>query len=578
MSEPSQPGPVLDKAAEENLVGACLLSTAAIETARERLEPADFFYAGLGTVFRTCCELLDRGDPVDVVTVSAALRTAGLLEEIGGDSRLHELGQIVPAVSNAAHYAKIVREASRSRYATAVALRLQDAARNGGISRHPEILSELEQLIDSPGGVTSLRPLWWHEALHEEIPETTEYVRDVLQTGVLADIVGLPYLHKTAIALELATKIARGNGRFLGEHEITRQANVGYFWADDSRAKELERIQAYSRIHELETLPIALYLNPGIVLPDDLPTVKAQIREHGLRLVVFDSLYNFCPGVDFTKDHAKVTSLYHALKRVCDQIEGLTIVVVDHAAKPSEGNRGRHSAHSSFGSIFKAASVRCTIAIEREGREKLFVSATGNNVRGFDRVPAYWSPESLEVRIVELTDERREELESTVEEMLRSEIFAWLRTHESDPKQRTTNSIRKGIRRGRGVVAGVIERLEREGLIEDQNAPGQLLESYPGAVGDRSGAVPAGTDPDLSRRRSGRGRAQSWRILLDPFIQADQVIPTESQDKSGAVIPGRSAEVASQLRPEPIPPVRGEGTGASAQRIGDPDDHDLPEV
>jgi hypothetical protein len=98
-------------------------------------------------------------------------------------------------------------------------------------------------------------------------------------------------------------------------------------------------------------VPLAFYLNPGITLPDDLPAVKAQIREHGYRLVIFDSLYNFgAPGLDWSKTPAPSSAIYTALKRLCDDIEGLTIVLVDHASKPSDSNKGRDDSISSFGS------------------------------------------------------------------------------------------------------------------------------------------------------------------------------------------------------------------------------------
>ena len=45
-----------------------------------------------------------------MVTVADELRRDGLLDEIGGIERLHELQNATPSMSNAAHYAKIVQD------------------------------------------------------------------------------------------------------------------------------------------------------------------------------------------------------------------------------------------------------------------------------------------------------------------------------------------------------------------------------------------------------------------------------------------------------------------------------------
>jgi replicative DNA helicase len=50
------------------------------------------------------------GEPVDAITLADELERRGELEEIGGRARINELAALVPASSNAGHYARIVRE------------------------------------------------------------------------------------------------------------------------------------------------------------------------------------------------------------------------------------------------------------------------------------------------------------------------------------------------------------------------------------------------------------------------------------------------------------------------------------
>ncbi|MGI9611355.1 MAG: replicative DNA helicase, partial [Acidimicrobiales bacterium] len=54
--------------------------------------------------------LYSGGEPVDAVTVADELKRAGLLDEVGGPAVLLDFQATTPAISNAAHYAKIVEE------------------------------------------------------------------------------------------------------------------------------------------------------------------------------------------------------------------------------------------------------------------------------------------------------------------------------------------------------------------------------------------------------------------------------------------------------------------------------------
>src|SRR5688500_1439492 len=96
--------------AEESVLGAMLLSPAAIGAVTEILSAEDFYRESQGTVYRACLALYQQGEPVDAITLVDALEERGELEQVGGRSRIHELAALVPATANAAHYARIVRE------------------------------------------------------------------------------------------------------------------------------------------------------------------------------------------------------------------------------------------------------------------------------------------------------------------------------------------------------------------------------------------------------------------------------------------------------------------------------------
>ena len=96
--------------AEESVLGAMLLSAKAAETAAELLGPSDFYRPSHGTIFAASRELLQKGEPVDAITLVDLLEQRGELERSGGRERIHELVALVPAASNVGYHAQIVKE------------------------------------------------------------------------------------------------------------------------------------------------------------------------------------------------------------------------------------------------------------------------------------------------------------------------------------------------------------------------------------------------------------------------------------------------------------------------------------
>ena len=100
--------------AEESVLGAILLSertmySLAIE---ETLRAEDFDRESHRVVFAAMLELYERSEPIDTVTVTDALRTAGTLAAAGGPDAVDLLAGSVPNVANLRHYASIVRDTS----------------------------------------------------------------------------------------------------------------------------------------------------------------------------------------------------------------------------------------------------------------------------------------------------------------------------------------------------------------------------------------------------------------------------------------------------------------------------------
>ncbi|KAA0546040.1 replicative DNA helicase [Bacillus sp. BGMRC 2118] len=98
--------------AEQAVLGAIFLEPSSLVQASEILIPEDFYRASHQRIFNVMITLSEKGEPVDLVTVTSELADLKLLEEIGGVSYLSDLANSVPTAANIEYYAKIVEEKS----------------------------------------------------------------------------------------------------------------------------------------------------------------------------------------------------------------------------------------------------------------------------------------------------------------------------------------------------------------------------------------------------------------------------------------------------------------------------------
>ena len=101
-----------DTEAERSLLGAILLDDTTFPDILEKLSPKDFYDKKHGSIFRAMTNLYERGQPIDLLTLTSELRNQKLLQEIGGSTYLAELTNVVPTASHAKSYADLVERAS----------------------------------------------------------------------------------------------------------------------------------------------------------------------------------------------------------------------------------------------------------------------------------------------------------------------------------------------------------------------------------------------------------------------------------------------------------------------------------
>jgi replicative DNA helicase len=353
VGQATAPLPPQNLDAEESVLGAMLLSEAAIEAATDALDGGDFYRESHARIYRAALELYQHGQPVDAITVADKLDERGELEEVGGKQRIHELAALVPATSNAGHYARIVREMATLRGLTAVGEQIQrlgwerpgetpelvdraeqmvfDLAQHRirGTFEHVEALvresfEQITRMYESGGEMTGT-PTGFHDVDH---------MTSGLQPGNLVVIAGRPSMGKSAFALGIASNLALQHG-----------IPVAVFTLEMSKLEVAQRLMCAEGRVELQRLRTGRLTNEDwprlvkacdaltkapIYVDDTRLTTMLEIRAKARRLkakhpslgaIIIDYLQLMSSGSNVESRVQEVSQISRSLKVIAGDLE-----------------------------------------------------------------------------------------------------------------------------------------------------------------------------------------------------------------------------------------------------------------
>lgn len=208
---------------ERAILGGLLIDNDAIPKVLTVLSPDDFYRETHRTIFKAVTQLFSRNEPVDWLTLTAALKEAGQLEAVGGQAFLAELIDAVPSAANILHYTRVVKDKSVLRQLISASTEVVTRCYEEHASVD-EFLDEAEQVIFKVGesriqsGFVHIQDLMLGgmqtiETLYERKENVTGVGSgfkdlDALTAGFqpsdLIIIAGRPSMGKTSFALNVA--------------------------------------------------------------------------------------------------------------------------------------------------------------------------------------------------------------------------------------------------------------------------------------------------------------------------------------------------------------------------------------
>ncbi len=95
---------------EESILSAILIDNNTLLDVVPILSPNDFYKSSHQIIYSSIIALFSKNEPVDLVTLTNALKQRGHLKEIGGAAYLARIFDTAPMAANAQHYAKIIHD------------------------------------------------------------------------------------------------------------------------------------------------------------------------------------------------------------------------------------------------------------------------------------------------------------------------------------------------------------------------------------------------------------------------------------------------------------------------------------
>src|SRR5690625_755367 len=377
--------------AEQAVIGAILIEPNAFSTASERITATDFYRTSHQVVFEAMFALFEKGEPIDMVTVTRWLQDADKLDISGGVPYLTNLAQSVPTAANIDYYSRIVEEKAllRRLIETATNIVTTTFSQEDAVA---EVLDEAERSIlevSNKQNASAFKPIkdvlidvydnieQLHHAKSDVTGIPTGY-RDLdrmtsgFQRNDLIIIAARPSMGKTAFALNIAQNVA-----------INTDENVAIFSLEMGADQLVQRMLCAEgninsqrlRTGKLEqedweklTLAMGSLSHAGVFI-DDSPGIRvSDIRskcrrlkqEYGLGMIIIDYLQLIQGNANSQENRQQeVSEISRSLKGLARELE-VPLIALSQLSRGVESRQDKRPMMSDLresGSIEQDADI-----------------------------------------------------------------------------------------------------------------------------------------------------------------------------------------------------------------------------
>lgn len=293
-----------DIQAEQSVLGAVFLDSSVLDDI-VFLEKRDFYISKHQVIYEVLRYLENKGDPVDVVTVTSALEKFGGVENIGGVSYLTELAAACPTTANTEYYARIIRSKALERRIKNTAEIIKGMSRDDYESDE-QFFSYVEELVQEMRPQDNVKMRSFSESRQdyfEHLAKKAEFIKtdfpqfDAWAKGVwrgwLFISAGRPSVGKTALMLQRMYGVSKQHegvvliwSQEMDENQvkdrmISQATGINYGKIKSKNLNEKEKSQIDLAYEGFEYLPIFIQDSAGVTIDEIRATARQFKKKYG---------------------------------------------------------------------------------------------------------------------------------------------------------------------------------------------------------------------------------------------------------------------------------------------------------
>lgn len=379
--------------AEQAVLGSILIDHEAINTVSGLVRPEYFYDDNNRVIYETMLSLYEERKPIDLVTLTHALKKKKEYDRVGGSAVLASLTNAVPTAANIEHYAQIIKEAYIRRALITISANMTDLSFTE--EKAEELLDKIEQNIFGLSQ-ESIKQGFLHirETLAESFDKLDELHKrksqfrgietgfvdiDILLSGLqdsnLIVLAARPGQGKTAFVVNIAQHIASNLkipvGMFslemskeeLVDRLLISQANIDAWKLKTGKLSEEDFEKLSTAMGELAEAPIYIDDTPGISIAEIRSKARRLQLEHGLKLLIVDYMQLVNPGRRFENRVQEVSFISQSLKNLARELK-IPVLAVSQLSRAVE-HRGERKP--------QLADLRESGAIEQDADVVMFL-------------------------------------------------------------------------------------------------------------------------------------------------------------------------------------------------------------
>lgn len=363
--------PPHDDVAEQSVLGAVLIDKDAMIDVAEFLRPHHFYKDAHKYIFESMMALYESHEPIDVVSLTAQLKSAGSLKVAGGASYISDLLNVVPTSAHAERYGRIIQENCTKRLLIEVGAKITEYAfKDEGSAA--SIVDKAEQEIFAISQEATKRdfiPI--KDALAssfdrlDELHKRAGGLRGVptgfsdldfklagMQDSNLIILAARPGTGKTAMILNIAQNAALKEkvpvGIFslemskeeLVDRMLVSQADIDAWKLKTGKLTDDDFTKLSDAMGELAEAPIFIDDTPGINIIEMRTKARRLQVEQGVKLIIVDYLQLADSGRRLDNRVQEVSIISQSMKNIARELR-IPVLVCSQLSRAVEarGNK-----------------------------------------------------------------------------------------------------------------------------------------------------------------------------------------------------------------------------------------------